>query len=63
MTAIKSDDSGVKHFESSVTGEREISSTRVLDAPRELVWKVWTDPKHIEKWWGTDRIYYDNKRV
>lgn len=21
-------------------------------APRELVWKVWTDPEHVAKWWG-----------
>lgn len=26
--------------------------TRLLDAPRELVFDVWTDPKHLEKWWG-----------
>lgn len=25
---------------------------RILDAPRDLVFKVWTDPKHIAKWWG-----------
>jgi uncharacterized protein YndB with AHSA1/START domain len=25
---------------------------RVFDAPRELVWKAWTDPQLIEKWWG-----------
>src|SRR5258706_10882308 len=25
---------------------------RVFDAPRELVWKVWTEPEHIGKWWG-----------
>jgi uncharacterized protein YndB with AHSA1/START domain len=25
---------------------------RVFDAPRELVWKAWTDPHMIEKWWG-----------
>lgn len=31
---------------------REITMTRVLHAPRELVWKVWTDPEHIAKWWG-----------
>jgi len=33
-------------------GDREIVATRMLDAPRELVWKVWTDPGHIGKWWG-----------
>jgi uncharacterized protein YndB with AHSA1/START domain len=26
--------------------------TRSFDAPRELVWKAWTDPKHINEWWG-----------
>src|ERR1700753_590554 len=26
--------------------------TRVVDAPRELVWKAWTDPKYIKQWWG-----------
>jgi uncharacterized protein YndB with AHSA1/START domain len=29
-----------------------IAGVRVLDAPRELVWKVWTDPKHLSQWWG-----------
>jgi uncharacterized protein YndB with AHSA1/START domain len=32
--------------------EREIMGTRVFDAPRELVWQVWTDPQHIAQWWG-----------
>jgi uncharacterized protein YndB with AHSA1/START domain len=27
---------------------------RVLDAPRELVWTAWTDPKHLAQWWGPD---------
>jgi uncharacterized protein YndB with AHSA1/START domain len=31
---------------------REIVLTRVFDAPRELVWDAWTDPRHIVKWWG-----------
>ena len=30
----------------------ELVITRVFDAPRELVWKVWTEPEHIVKWWG-----------
>ena len=36
----------------SETADREIVATRVLDAPRDLVWKVWTDPQHIGQWWG-----------
>ncbi len=35
-------------------GEREIVATRVFDAPRGLVFKLWTDPKHVAQWWGPD---------
>jgi uncharacterized protein YndB with AHSA1/START domain len=34
------------------TSDREIVVTRVLDAPRALVFKAWTDPKHLAHWWG-----------
>jgi uncharacterized protein YndB with AHSA1/START domain len=30
----------------------ELVLTRIFDAPRELVFKVWTDPKCIPLWWG-----------
>jgi len=33
---------------------REVVITRVFDAPRELVWKAWTDPKHLAQWWGPE---------
>ena len=32
--------------------DRELVFHRLLDAPRNLVFKVWTDPDHIVKWWG-----------
>jgi uncharacterized protein YndB with AHSA1/START domain len=32
--------------------ERELVIERIFDAPRELVWKAWTDPKHVAQWWG-----------
>lgn len=25
---------------------------RTFDAPRELVWKMWTEPEHFSYWWG-----------
>jgi len=28
--------------------------TCVFDAPRDLVFEAWTDPKHLAKWWGPD---------
>jgi uncharacterized protein YndB with AHSA1/START domain len=32
--------------------ERELIVTRVIDAPRQLVFKTWTQPEHIARWWG-----------
>jgi uncharacterized protein YndB with AHSA1/START domain len=34
------------------TEDREIVVTRVLDAPRDLVFKAWTDQRHVGHWWG-----------
>ncbi|MGH6771211.1 MAG: SRPBCC family protein [Xanthobacteraceae bacterium] len=38
--------------EQTGTADREIVLTRVYDAPRDLVWTAWTDPKHVVHWWG-----------
>jgi uncharacterized protein YndB with AHSA1/START domain len=32
--------------------DREIRIERVFDAPRDLVWRAFTDPKLIAQWWG-----------
>jgi uncharacterized protein YndB with AHSA1/START domain len=32
--------------------KKELEIIRVYDAPRELVFKVWTNPKHLAQWWG-----------
>jgi len=32
--------------------EQELVITRVFDAPRELVFKAWTEPEHVMRWWG-----------
>jgi uncharacterized protein YndB with AHSA1/START domain len=31
---------------------QEVNITRIFDAPRALVFKMWTDPELVEKWWG-----------
>src|SRR2546428_8931572 len=33
-------------------GKQEIRSTTLLDAPRELVFRAYTDPKLFVQWWG-----------
>ena len=36
-------------------GKQEITSTTVLDAPRELVFRAYTEPKLFAQWWGPRR--------
>ncbi len=36
----------------SASATNEILITRVFNAPRGLVWKAWTEPAHVEKWFG-----------
>jgi uncharacterized protein YndB with AHSA1/START domain len=31
---------------------QELVTTRIFDAPRELVFKAWTDPERLQRWWG-----------
>jgi uncharacterized protein YndB with AHSA1/START domain len=44
MAMAKSEAKQVREFEFVIS--------RVLDAPRELVWKAWTEPDRLLKWWG-----------
>lgn len=34
------------------TSDREIITSRIVNAPRELVYEVWTNPHHAIQWWG-----------
>jgi uncharacterized protein YndB with AHSA1/START domain len=35
--------------------DREVAMTRVVDAPRSLVFEAWTNPEHLPNWLGTRR--------
>lgn len=37
---------------SDMAAERELVVSRLIDAPRRLVFKTWTQPEHIARWWG-----------
>lgn len=32
--------------------QRALDLTRIFDAPRDLVFRAWTDPKQVAQWWG-----------
>jgi len=36
----------------ATAAERTLTITRTFDAPRELMFKVWTQPEHLVRWWG-----------
>lgn len=38
----------------SATADREISISRVIDAPRELVFEAFTEVRHLSRWWGPE---------
>lgn len=46
-----------------MTSDREIVITRILNAPRELVFEVWTNPKHVDKWWGPNGFTNTTKKI
>ena len=41
-----------KNTEATTSSGRELVIERILDAPRELVWKAWTEPERLMRWWG-----------
>ena len=38
----------------SATADREIVISRVIDAPRELVFEAFTEVRHLSQWWGPE---------
>ena len=38
--------------EAKQVGEFEFVISRIFNAPRDLVWKAWTEPERLLKWWG-----------
>jgi len=48
---------------SNDTADREIVISRTFDAPRDVVFQAFTDPKHIDHWYGprgfTTRYFRD----
>src|SRR5437867_13412021 len=39
---------------SQTRNRNELTIVRVFDAPREAVWKAWTDPEGAKRWWGPE---------
>lgn len=46
----------VKKMKTQLTlpSDQEILITRTFDAPRDLVWQMWTMAEHLQHWWGPE---------
>ena len=38
----------------SLPSDQEILVTRTFDAPRDLLWQMWTQAEHLQHWWGPE---------
>src|SRR5688572_8231909 len=43
--------------------KKEVKVTRVYNAPVELVWQTWTDPKLVMRWWGPDKFTCPSAKI
>ncbi len=43
--------------------DREVVFTRVIDAPREVVYLAWTDPDQIQEWFGPEGFVIETKEI
>jgi uncharacterized protein YndB with AHSA1/START domain len=43
--------------------DQQVLITRIFDAPRELVFRAWTDPDHLAQWFGPAHVHTPRERV
>jgi len=53
----------MKKYNSFIQEDNILIHTRILDAPRDLVWEVWTTPEHIKEWWGPNGFSLTTKSM
>ena len=46
---------GSRKAKVTLPSDRQILITREFDAPRELVWRAWTTPELVRRWWHANR--------
>ena len=49
--------------QNSSTADREIITTRLIDAPRDLVFRMFTEAEHVVKWWGPNGFTNTNHEM
>jgi uncharacterized protein YndB with AHSA1/START domain len=52
MTTATKSPKSVRSSKVTTPSDREIRIERIFDAPRDRVWRAYTDPKLVAQWWG-----------
>ncbi len=50
--AVNTNPGATSNTAPSPTADRELTLSRILPAPIDLVWEAWSQPEHIASWWG-----------
>ncbi len=45
------------------TAGHEVLITRIFEAPREQVFRAWTDPEEVAAWYGPEDMYAPRERI
>lgn len=53
----------MKEYNTFKQDDNILTHTRLLDAPIDLVWEVWTTPEHIKEWWGPNGFSLTTKSM
>ena len=43
--------------------EKKVTVTRIYNAPVEMVWKTWTEPELVMRWWGPDKFSCPSAKI
>ncbi len=54
---------GLAGLRAVVEEKHDLTVTRVFDAPVERVWKAWSEPELVKRWWGPDKFTCPSARM
>ena len=60
--AIEGGNQTLDRFGEQLKKMQELITTRIFDAPREVVFKAWTDPRRLKRWWGPEGFHQSGVR-
>jgi uncharacterized protein YndB with AHSA1/START domain len=63
MRTCAGEDSKMSDSTPVAGADQEVLITRIFDAPRELVFRAWTDPEEVAAWYGPEHMDTPRERI